>query len=106
MSDLVTRLRSPIKHPQENVTQRQEAADMIESLSNKKVYVPIEDMLDKHYEETEALHRRISELEYLLNECAAHLEDTADADYDGERWQPNDSMKLVEMIDELVGKPE
>ena len=76
MNDLVTRLRGPIKHPQENVTQRQEAADMIESMV------------------------------YLLNECATHLEDTADADYDGERWQPNDSMKLVEMIDELVGKPE
>jgi hypothetical protein len=57
---------------------------------------------DARAEELRAAYQRIAELESALGECRDYFDDRADADCDQDGFIPNEEMRMMTAIDEVL----
>jgi|TARA_R110000823_G_scaffold229653_1_gene356572 hypothetical protein len=75
--------------------------------SHEKYYQEVEGYQREWQEQEEAKnawHKRCMEAESILADCCMLMEDTAEAEHDGERWCGNDEMILCGKIDDHFRK--
>lgn len=63
---------------------------------------PVAAPVDTQPEELKAAYQRIAELEAVLGECQDYFEERADADCDQDGFIPNEEMRMLHSIDEVL----